>query len=354
MIKELEKLKGGSGLNTTQKLDSLKSAGSHLVRWSAVILVVVILLSGSFYKVDQTELANIRRFGVVQYDKPVRPGLHFKLPLVDTVDRLQVTLTTLHVPPFDVTTIDNQKVTMDMNFNYTIPVDKVYHILYEIGRAGNADIESQILPVVKDRTARIFAGQNMATVNANRPALQSEIEKSVSQSVEELFGIQPHSLQIASITPSAAFMASNEAAVRAKNEAVAAENTKRTRQFEADQVVIKAKGEADSAIEAARGRSQSALLEAQANKTRLELEGEGEAARTLAKATAEAKGVDLMQRALAQSPLVVDYEKAKRWNGQLPVNMFAGAPIPFLDLNQYVSPGARSSGQQQGGNAAGR
>jgi regulator of protease activity HflC (stomatin/prohibitin superfamily) len=129
-----------------------------------------------------------------------------------------------------VTTVDNQKVTIDENFNYTIPEDKVYHIMYEIGRAGNVDLESQVVPVVKDRTARILAGQNMVTINANRPAIQADIEKYVFQSVEELFGIQPHSLQIQGIIPSASFMASNEAAVKAKNDAVAAENTKRIRQ----------------------------------------------------------------------------------------------------------------------------
>ncbi|MBF0119327.1 MAG: hypothetical protein HQK79_10870 [Desulfobacterales bacterium] len=330
----------GNNLDIIRKNNFIKMNFVHYGKFVSIFLILFIIFNGSFYKVDQTELANVRRFGVVRYNKPVKPGLHFKIPIIDTVDKLQVTLTTLHVPPFDVTTIDNQKITLDMNFNYTIPEDKVFHIMYEIGRAGSVDIEIQIIPVVRDRTSRIFAIQNMATVNANRSSIQNEIEKSVAKSVEELFGIQPHSLQIAGITPSAAFMASNEAAVKAKNEAVAAENTKRTRQFEADQVVIKAKGEADSAIEAARGRSQSALLEAQANKTKLELEGEGEASKILARATAEAKGIDLMQKALAQSPIVVEFEKAKRWNGQLPVNMFAGAPIPFLDVNKYVAPEA--------------
>ena len=340
----LEKIKDGFNSSSGNALNSVRKTGSRFLVLIIIGIVILIAISNSFYKVDQTELANVRRLGVVLYDKPIHPGLHMKIPLIDTVDTVQVTLTTLHVPPFDVTTIDNQKITLDLNFNYTIPADKVFHVMYEIGRAGNEDIESQILPVVKDRTARIFAGQNMATVNVNRSAIQNELEKSVSNAVSDLFGIQAHSLQIAAITPSAAFMASNEAAVKAKNEAVAAENTKRTRQFEADQIVIKAKGEADSAIEAARGRSQSALLEAEANKTKLELEGEGEAAKILAKATAEAKGIEFMQKALAQNPLVVDFEKAKRWNGQLPVNMYASTPIPFLDVNSATHNGGPSQG----------
>ena len=245
----------------------------------AVPLFVLFLLANSFYTIQPSERGNVRRLGVVQYDKPLLPGLHFKLPLIDKVDKIQVSLATLHIPPFSVTTVDNQRVELDLNFNYTIPENKVYHLMYEIGGAGNTDIENQILPVVKDRASRIFSGENMSTVNAKRNEIQTQIEASVSKSVEELFGIEPHSLQIAGIKPSDSFMASNEAAVRAKNEAIAAENTKRTRQFEADQNVIQAKGQADSAIEAARGRAESVRLEAEANKMKLTLEGEGQEAR---------------------------------------------------------------------------
>lgn len=315
------------------KSASLKKIGSHSVKWAAIGLLAFIVLNGSYYKVDQTERANVRRFGVVQYDKPVQPGFHFKLPFIDTVDTIHITLTTLHIPPFDVTTVDNQKITIDENFNYTIPENKIYHVMYEIGRAGNVDIDSQVVPVVKDRTARVFAVQNMATVNINRADIQAQIEKSVSQSVEELFGIQPHSLQIAGITPSPAFMASNEAAVKAKNDAVAAENTKRTRQFEADQIVIKAKGDADSAIEAARGRSQSTLLEAQANKTRQVLEGEGLEVRLAAEI-----------KPFGSPDKYIEYMKTKaalKWNGQQP-QIVAGSgtstnlivPIPASDYHQ--------------------
>ena len=292
------------------KLAPLRSSLARRVAGLPLLVALFIIVNSSWYKIDQTERGNIRRFGVAVYVKPVQPGLHFKIPLIDTVDKIQISLKTLHIPPFDVTTIDNQKITLDENFNYTIPDEKVYHVMYEIGRSGNSDIDNQVIPVVKDRTGRIFSGQNMTTVNANRQTIQSEIEKAVSKSVEDLFGIQPHSLQIAGITPSPAFMASNEEAVKAKNAAVAAENTKKTRQFEADQIVIKAKGDADSAIEAARGRSESTLLEAQANKTKQVLEGEGLEARL----AAEIKPFGSPEK-------YIEYLKAKatlNWNGQQP------------------------------------
>lgn len=246
-----------------------------------IIAIVIILLSSSFYTIDQTELGNVRRFGTVVYEpaEPVEPGIHFKLPLVDIVDKVTTTLTTLHIPPFDVLTVDNQKVSLDVNFNYTIPKSKVYHLMYEVGRSGSVDIDEQLIPVAKDRIARVFASQNMINVNSNREEIQQQASVSVAKAAEELFGIQAHSLQIASIKPSDAFMRTVDEATFAKNAALAAENQKRTKQFEADQVVITAKGEADSKIESARGDAESVRLRAEAEKIRLELEGKGEEAR---------------------------------------------------------------------------
>jgi regulator of protease activity HflC (stomatin/prohibitin superfamily) len=288
----------------------LRTALLRHARTVAIVLAVLIVLNGTWYTISPTDRGNVRRFGVVQYDKPVEPGLHFKLPFIDRVDQLQVSLTTLRIPPFDVTTVDNQKVTLEMNFNYTTPDNKVNHVLYEIGRAGNTDIEDQVLAVAKDRAARIFAGQNMVTVNANRAEIQETIEKSISSSVKDLFGIEPHSLQIVAITPSPAFMESNERAVKAKNDAVAAENTKRTKQFEADQIVISAKGQADSAIEAARGRAESVRLEAEAAKTRLTLEGEGQESNLASQIKPFGTPDKFIQYLQAKAAL--------NWNGQTP------------------------------------
>lgn len=305
------------------------TSGTGKFKLLAVGVALLAVLNSSFFVVGPADRANVRRLGNVRFDTPLVPGLHFKIPLIDKVDVVQVSLTTLHVEPFNVMTIDNQKVSLDVNFNFTIPPEKVNHLLYEVGGAGNVDVVSSVVPIVKDRAARVFAIQNMVTVNEKREAIQAEVERNVSNSVKDLFGIETHSLQIAAITPSEAFMKSNEVAVKAKNDAVAAENTKRVKQFEAEQVVIKAKGDADSAIEAARGRSQSMLLEAEAEKQRLVLEGQGQAARL--KAEIEPFGTaDTYIRFLAA-------KATTNWNGT-PPQIMAGSEnsmnvvVPFPAL----------------------
>lgn len=294
--------------------DNVKKAKGGLGKLVAGGLTVVFLAAagfGSFYSVDQSEKANLRRFGHPVYTQPVSSGLHMKIPFVDNVDKVQTTLTTLHIPEFKVNTVDNQQITLNLNFNYTVPVGDVNHILYEVGKAGAADIKESIIPVVQDRASRVFNKQNTTTISMNRDQIQAEVTSSVFQAVKDLFGIEPHSLQFAQIGYSPAFIESNENAVKAKNEAVAEENKVAVETAKAQQAVTSAKGQADAAIEAARGQSQSLLLNAQANEKKAELDGQGAQARL--KSEMSAFGGD--------AKLYIEYLKAtaqNKWNGQAP------------------------------------
>jgi prohibitin 2 len=58
-------------------------------------------------------------------------------------------------------------------------------------------------------------------------------------------------------------------------------------------------------------------------------------------ATAQAEALRVQNSALAQSKEVlelrrieVEQTKANRWNGQLPQNVYAAAPIPFLNVSK--------------------
>jgi regulator of protease activity HflC (stomatin/prohibitin superfamily) len=242
---------------------------------------------------------------------PLSNGLHFKVPFFESVDMVQVSLRTLHVPEFSVNTIDNQQIKLKINFNYTVPKDKVNHLLYEVGKTGNTELDESIIPVVQDRVSRIFAVQNTTQVSQNREQIQEAVEKIVSQSVADLFGIQPHSLQIAAISYSDAFVQSNEFAVKAKNDAIAEQNKVNIETAKAAQAVAQAKGAADSKIENARGDAESQIVRAKADKEKQELDGQGQSSRLKNEIAA-----------FGGSPqLYIDYLKAQaanKWNGQMP------------------------------------
>jgi membrane protease subunit HflC len=145
----------------------------------------------------------------------------------------------------------------------------------------------------------------------------------VSTRLAELFGLEVVDLQIAKIEYSPTFVASVEAAVKAKNDAVAAENTVNRIRFEAEQVRVRAQGEADAVAIQAEGQKRSAVIRAQ---------GEAEAVRVVG----EAQAVSLQARgaAVAAHPAIVQLVVADRWNGVLPLTMLGEhGGVPLFNLN---------------------
>lgn len=288
------------------------------------LLLVLGLAWGSWFVVDPSERAGLRTLGTVTTKEPLGPGLHFKMPYISTVDEVQVSLTTLHVEPFLINTVDNQRIKMEINVTYDIPDDAVFHLLYGVGKSGNAEIKNAILPIIQDRVGRVISSKNTNSISLDRESIQAEIIAGVSKALKDIFRIRLDSLQIAQIQFSDAFVESNNRAVLAKNEAVQAENYKRVVEYQAQQKVIVAEGQAreqialaeaqkKSAILKAEGAAQSVILEATADKTSRELRGQGEAARL----AAEAGALGGPERYIAlQNTMVM-----KNWNGSVPTNV---------------------------------
>ena len=284
--------------------------------------VLLILAAGSFVIVEPTEMAGKRRLGQVVVDQPLGPGLHFKLPLVDQIDKLQVSLETYGIDHLSVNTIDNQPIAIAVGLTYRIPPAAVLRLLYEVGRAGNVDIGENFHRIIADRTAKIFAQQNTTTISENRERLSSSLRLLLAADLGRLYGIEVIDFQIAQITYSDSFRASVEAAVKAKNEAVAAENTVNRIRFEAQQAVARANGEAEAKLRLADADRQAAILAAQGRAEAIRLEGETRSA-------VLTRYADLLRG----NPAVVDLVRADRWNGVLPATLLEGAGgVPLINL----------------------
>jgi regulator of protease activity HflC (stomatin/prohibitin superfamily) len=310
---------------------TLKRLGSPLVRPSlffgsiagiVVVVLVLIFAFDSYFVVEPTEMAGVRRLGQVVTAKPLGPGLHFKLPFIDQVDRLQVSLDTFKLERLTVNTIDNQPIAVTVGLTYRTPPQAVLPLLYEVGRAGNFDIRENFERIVADRTAKIFAQQNTTRISENRDQIVNALKSLLSHDLGALYHIEVVDFQIADIVYSDSFRASVEAAVKAKNEAVAAENPVNRIRFEAQQAVERANGEAEAKLKLADADRQSTILSAQGRAEGIRLEGEARAA--VLRMNAEI---------LKTTPLVVDLAKADRWNGALPLTLLEGTSgLPLLSL----------------------
>ena len=289
----------------------------------ALFLAFLVGLWLSLFVIEPTEMAGVRRFGAVTTTQPLGPGIHLKLPLVDQVDRLQVSLDILRVADLTVYTVDNQWVKISIGMTYRIPTAAVFRLLYQVGRFGSFGIRENVEPIIADRAMRVFARRNTIKISEEREVIANEIRQAVTARLAELFGLEVVDLQIAKIEYSPTFVASVETAVKAKNDAVAAENTVNRIQFEAEQLRVRAHGEADAAAIQAEGQKRAAIIRAQGDAEAVRLLGEAQAA------SLRARGA-----AVTDHPQVVDLTKADRWNGVMPLTVLGGREaLPLINLN---------------------
>lgn len=302
---------GGSGQSPRLPTFSGRTLGM-----AALLLSLAYAASQSYFTVNPAERAMVRFLGKVTTEKPLGAGLHFRAPLFTHVDRAQVSLTNLHIPVFSVNTIDNQKIELDINVSYLVPESAVFHLLYEVGRAGDADIRENIVPVVQDRVSRIFSTKNTNAISELREGIQAETTNAVRSALKDLFKIDLQSLQIAKVIYSPAFIASNERSVLAKNEAIAEENRVKVAEFQAKQRVTTAEGEAQQARARASGDADALRFRAQAEKEAATLQGQGSAARY----RSEIEGAGGFDNYIN----VLNAQARLRWDGVAPRFMMGG------------------------------
>ena len=303
---------------------------------AAGIFVLLVAGSGSFYTVQPTEMAGVRRLGTVVSLQPVGPGLHTKIPFVDTVDTIQTSLDTFQLSNLTVYTIDNQAVSVGVGLSYRIPPTAVLKLLYGVGRSGNVDISENIRPVLADRVLRVFSTQNTVSISANREQIAGEIRKGVGAALDGIFGLELVDLQLSSIAYSPSFQASVEAAVQAKNDAIRAENTVVKVRYEGEQQKVQADAQAAVRVAQANGEAQATIAQARSQREAAILRAEGDAQAAALVGEAESHVIQQVGAAVNSNAVVVSYEAAHRWNGQMPTTVLGGttSPLALLNLQQ--------------------
>ena len=304
------------------------------LKWIAVAALAVYFATDSYFIVQPTEMAGVRRLGNVHSTEPVPPGLHFKAPFIDSVDKIQVSIDKLQMDDLRVYTIDNQSVRIGIGVTFRIPRDAVLKLLYDVGRSGNVDIRSNIEPIIADRALRLFAKRNTVKISEEREQIAGDVRTSVAQSVRDLFGMEIIDLQIPAIKYSDSFVASVETAVKAKNDAIAAENTVNRIRYEGEQKVVTAKAEAEAAVARAQAQKQSRILEA-----------EGEARGIELRTGAEAQGIRVRGEALKDNARVIELTVAQRWTGQPPQTILGDrGAVPFFNLSRPADEPSKAEG----------
>jgi membrane protease subunit HflC len=151
------------------------------------VLFVFLLVAGaalyaSAFIVQQTEQALVLRFG-----EPVavitKPGLHWKMPVVDTVDTFDKRILDLDATPQEVTALDQKRLVVDAFARYKIvnPLE-----FYKTLRFESA-VPSRLGPIVESALRGVLGGVNFADiVREDRENLMQRIAQQVNTQAKPL------------------------------------------------------------------------------------------------------------------------------------------------------------------------
>ena len=152
-----------------------------------IALAILAALSGAMFQVAQTEQALVLRFGAPVAGRGLitEPGLHFKIPLIETVVRIDNRILDLESPKQEVIAADNQRIDVDAFVRYRI-VDalKFYQAAGSIRAANN------FLASILNSSVRRVLGEATQTqiVRDDRAALMAKIKDQVNNETKN-YGI---------------------------------------------------------------------------------------------------------------------------------------------------------------------
>jgi regulator of protease activity HflC (stomatin/prohibitin superfamily) len=298
-------------------------------------LIGLSLLTGAFFTVPQTDRCYVTQFRQVVNENsgPVGPGLHFKLPMIQDVDCIQVSRSTDNLGVVPVTTKDTFTVEMSVGVTTEIPDRSVYRLLYQTGRQGHTDINANINPNIINTLRNIIGRYELIQIaGEEQTTVRNAFQAAVMEMLERDWGVTVKEVQLSINRLPREYNERMVQAQSAQATIVLAQRQQQQARIEADTNVIQATGQANMLAAQADGqrRQRELVAQGEAAARRLQAEAEANAIRIQGEATAEA--ATRMAEAISKNPALVALEQARRWNGALPQNIYAGAPVPFINV----------------------
>jgi modulator of FtsH protease HflC len=282
----------------------------------AALLLILLYVVSPFFTVGEYERTVVTRFG--QFHSLAGPGLHFRVPFVNGLETFPIGIQRMQKDHLNTYTVDNQELDALVTLNYRIPESEVRRV-FTTNRDYRANLESFMI----DRFKREMGKMNITQVAAHRGDVALAVQKSLEGEALTLFGISIVDFQINDIRYTEQYRRAVDAAAIAKAKVEQSEQERRQAEVVAQRQKIQAEGEANAVREQARGKADGELLLSTAQAKGKELVG-----------LAEAKALEAQGQALRSNASLIQLEVAKRWSGNLPVNMYGSAPLPFLNLHQ--------------------
>jgi len=288
------------------------------VRWLGRVLmaigaVIVLVIIWPFYAVPTGSRGVVTQFGrIVGIEDE---GLAV-LPPWRKLHNFSIRAEKADIENAEGSTSDTQPVKVSMTVRYSIATDRVSEVFEKYSHDG--DLASYVQTATQEIFKAVTAKYTAPDLISQRAKVSSDINAALREKLS-IYGAQVINIDMRNFSFSDSYMHAINDKVTQEQLRLAAENKLHTVEAEQKQKV--------------------AIAEAEANARKAEADGEAYANLTIAKAQAEALRVQ--NAALAQNKEVLELRrievekvKAEKWNGQLPTAIYAGAPIPFLNVSK--------------------
>jgi prohibitin 2 len=278
-----------------------------------VIGIIVLVMVWPFYTVPTGFRGVVTSFGKINHVED--EGLVI-LPPWQKLSVFSIRAEQADIEEAEGSTSDTQPVKVSLTVRYSIATDRVAEVYEKYSHDG--DLSSYVQTATQEIFKAVTAKYSAPDLIAERAKVSSDINAALRAKLA-LYGASVINIDMRTFAFSPSYMSAINEKVTQEQLRLGAENKLKTVEAEQKQKV--------------------AIAEAEANALRAQADGEAYA--TLKAATAQAEALKVQNEALAQNKEVlelrrieVEQTKATRWNGVLPAAIYAGAPIPFLNVEK--------------------
>jgi regulator of protease activity HflC (stomatin/prohibitin superfamily) len=269
----------------------------------AAVVAVLVLLFSTAYTIDEGERGVILRLGRVVGE--AGPGLHFKIPFINSVEKISVQIQKESFEKTDVADTrlqtysrDQQPATIAMAINYH--VTDASAVYAQFGSLENMK-QRVIISRAYDQLKTVFGQFDAADAIQKRTVLNAEVFEAIRKSMSGPVVID--SVQIEDITFSQQYESAVELRMQAIVKQQQAEADKQKRIIDADALAYEVKSASD------------------AKAHQIEVQGK-----------AEAGAIQARGEALRNNPALPTLVASEKWNGVLPTTMMPGNTVPFINV----------------------
>ena len=267
-----------------------------------ILLILFIILWSTFVIVPAGSRGVVLWWGKVE-DRIMGEGLNFKVPITETVIKVDVRVQPHPFKEIDASSKEYQIVKMTGMMNFHIDPSFVNDLYQKVG----LDFADKVIdPAFNDFVKEVVPTYPIGEILPKREEIRQTAMAKLGNNLSR-YHIIVDDIYFANIRFSPEYERAIEAKQVAQQQVETQKQILAQREIEAQQKVATAKGEAESILVVAQG---------------------------------QAKANEILSRAI--TPILVSYKSVERWNGVLP--QVSGGAVPFIELGKMPSaPGASAA-----------